>query len=225
MLKKYTKLPLYFFIALSLLFYAGCGNPSLQGNEVNPDADKALEEIAADPPEEENPDLPIGLYVKSGSGKRVLQNQMQAEYVVGKDIAVLSAFLTNDPEISGSKFATVWLSYQNEMREAAVCKIGYRLSYSLVSGEYVEQVIKGPLDTEQNRAYLETYIYDDVHQNGWYSHLLASDITEKTVITSIKLTGGPNVAEVNDMMVEVFLYKEEEPNFDYGSSSVEIIKK
>lgn len=212
-------------LVLSVLFYGGCGNASSESGEEQPEAGKISEEAIEEASTEQLPDWPIGLYIKSGSDKRVLQNQMQAEYAVGKDITVLSAFLTNNPEISGSKFAEVWLSYQNKLPETATYKIGYLLSYGLVSGNHIEQMIKEPSDTEQNREYLETYIYDDVHQSGWYSHLLSSDITEKTVVTSIKLTGGPNVADVKDIAVEAFLYNPEEDSLARGSTTVHIFKK
>ena len=134
---------LRFFVLISVLLCVGCGQSSLPDSEVKPEAGKPSEEVIAPSDQEEEIDFPIGLYVKNGSGRRILQHQLQTEYTVGKDLVVLSAFLTEEPEISGSGFAEVWLSYQNELQEAAICKIGYRLSYNLASGEHIEQTIKG----------------------------------------------------------------------------------
>jgi len=208
---------------LVLSLCAGCANSAPEGSEAKPP-----EEVPNDVPDESLEEvlkLPIGLYIKTGSDKRVLQEQVYADYAIGKDIVVLSAFLTEEPEISADLFKRVWNSYAEIFPEASSYKIGYRLSYQLSSGEIVEQRIENPADTEENRSYIETYIYDDVHQDGWYSHLLVSDVREETVATSLKLTGGLNVAEVGDITVEAFLYNDEEDSLVCGATAVEIIKK
>ncbi|NCB41999.1 MAG: hypothetical protein EOM59_05215 [Clostridia bacterium] len=208
---------------LLLLLCAGCTHFAPEGSQAKP-PEESLDGVTDDSLEEV-PNLPIGLYIKTGSQKRVLQEQVHADYAIGKDIVVLSAFLTEEPEISADVFKRVWNSYAEIFPEASTYKIGYDLSYKLSSGEIVEQRIEGPADTEENRNYIETYIYDDVHQDGWYSHLLVSDMREETVATSLKLTGGPNVSEVGDIMVEAFLYKLQEPTVDCGSTTVQIFKK
>lgn len=195
----------------------GCGGPAPEDSGPAKPPENAGETTSpgsiggAIPPgqEEEKPQLPLGLYINNGSGIRSLAASVEAEYTAGKDIVVLSAFLSAEPEISGGKFARVWNDLRKAVPEAAPCKIGYRLSYELASGETVSQTILAPEDTEENRTYIETYIYDDVHQDGWYSHLLPADMTEQTVATSLKLTGGPEVSQVGEITVEAFLYEED----------------
>ena len=221
------------FVVLILLMATGCNKPVSPGGEAKPPAEElpiedAIEDSLDAPlivPSEDAVVLPIGLYIKTGGGKRVLQKQVQNDFVVGKDIVVLSAFLTEEPEISAEMFKKVWNAYRGVVPEASLYKIGYSLSYSLASGTAVEQIIKGPADTEANRNYIETYIYDDVNQDGWYSHLLVSDIKDETVVTSLKLTGGPDVAEVGDIAVEAFLYKAGEDSEKAGTYSVTVVRK
>lgn len=184
----------------------GCGGQAAPGGPEATKPEGVAEAPIPSEPEEEEPRLPLGLYVNNGSGVRELAATVEAAYAAGKDIVVLSAFLSGEPSISGGAFAKAWNELWAAIPEAAGCKIGYRLSYETASGETVRHTILGPEDTGENREYIETYIYDDVHQDGWYSHLLPADVTEQTVVTTIKLTGGPEAAGIGDITVEAFLY-------------------
>ncbi len=223
-----NKSPLWALLAMLVLALAltGCSEPA----DDTQDAPAAKPEGGAGEAlpveqEEEKPPLPLGLYIKTGSGSRERITTMEATYTVGQDIVVLSAFLSEEPAISGAKFSDVWNGLREGIPEAAGCKIGYRLNYETASGETVSQTILGPGDTETNRAYVETYIYDDVHQDGWYSHLLPSDVTEGTVVTTIKLTGGPKVSGVGNIVVEAFLYEEDPVAEPVGRCQVEVTKQ
>jgi hypothetical protein len=226
MRKINNKWPLWALVAVLIVSAAlgGCGGQAAEGNAPGEDAEGTMGEDAPGsaagkpaaesagetiPPEqeEEKPQLPLGLYINNGSGIRVLTTTVDAAYTTGKDIVVLSAFLSAEPEISGGTFAPVWSDLWEAAPEAADCKIGYRLTYEIASGETVSQTILGPQDTEVNRDFVETYLYDDIHQDGWYSHLLLADVTAQTIATTIKLTGGPEVSVVGDIAVEAFLYE------------------
>ena len=196
----------------------------VEGTAVDNTADDNQNGPAAKP-EAETLLIPLGLYVKDGNGSRERKTSMEAAYAAGQDIVVLSAFFSEEPTISGAGFAGVWNGLREGIPEATGCKIGYRLNYETASGETVSQTILGPGDTEANRAYVETYIYDDVHQDGWYSHLLPADVTEQTVVTTIKLTGGPEVAGVGDITVEAFLYQEDPAAEPVGRCRVEVTKQ
>lgn len=195
---------------------------AVEGTESDRMEDSGQDGPAAKP---EAPLLPLGLYVKNDSGSRERMTAMEEAFVAGQDIVVLSAFFSEEPTISGAGFAGVWNGLREGIPEAAGCKIGYCLNYETASGETVSQTILGPGDTEANRAYVETYIYDDVHQDGWYSHLLPADVTEETVVTTIKLTGGPEVAGVGDIAVEAFLYEEDAANEPVGRCEVSVKRK
>lgn len=223
-----NKSPLWALLAMLVLALAltGCSEPA----DDTQDAPAAKPEGGAGEAlpveqEEEKPPLPLGLYIKTGSGSRERITTMEATYTVGQDIVVLSAFLSEEPTISGAGFAGVWNGLRDGIAEAAGCKIGYHISYETASGEAVTQTILGPEDTEVNRNWIETYIYDDVHQEGWYSHLLPDEVTDQTVVTTIKLTGGPEVADVGDITVEAVLYEEPAIDQPLGRCQVEVKKK
>ena len=59
---------------------------------------------------------------------------------------------------------------------------------------------------------MECYLYDDIHQNGaWeYYHLLPTSMKGSTMITSIKLTAGKKIDQVEDIQLTAFLYRGEE---------------
>ena len=89
------------------------------------------------------------------------------------------------------------------------CKIGYIVDFKLKDGQEIKKTITHPDDVFSYRNYLECYLYDDVNQiqGNWYSHLLASEVTDNTVMTSIKLTAGTDIALVGDTIkVTAFVY-------------------
>lgn len=221
MVKKTLILAAGLTIIAVALCLSGCAKKvTPEGPDAKPMTDSILETS-----EEGAVEFPLGLYINMGTGTRDLQTEVMAHFSPGVDLAVLSAFVTTEPAISGSKFGPVWSSYWEDVPELTSYKIGYTLSYKISTGDAVTQTIYSPKDTEVNREYLETYIYDDVHQTGWYSHLLTTDITDETVITSLKLTGGPNVLEVSEVELEAFLYKSSDPTDRAGSYTVNIEKK
>lgn len=201
---------------------AGCKDqPSQSGPDAKP---PTAEDPAPEVPEEESIKFPIGLYVNTGNGSRELQTQIQTEITPCTDLVVLSAFATAESSIPGSKFGPVWSSYRDAIPDLSSYKIGYCLSYELSAGDPVTQMLFAPGDTEANREYVEVYLYDDVHQTGWYSHLLSQDMTQETVITSVKLTGGAKAAEVSGITLEAFWYKPGEEQERSGEYTVELIK-
>lgn len=197
----------------------------MSGNAEGKPIPEGVGEMIPPEPEEEKTPLPLGLYINNGSGIRALTTTVDAAYTTGKDIVILSSFLSVKSEISGGAFAKVWSDIWEASPEAAGCKIGYRLSYEIASGETVSHTILTPKDTEENRAYVEIYIYDDVHQDGWYSHLLSSDMTEQTIVTTIKLTGGSEVSSVRDITVEAFLYERDPAADPVGRWEVTVSRK
>ncbi|MEI7668302.1 MAG: hypothetical protein WCI62_04860, partial [Erysipelotrichaceae bacterium] len=86
-------------------------------------------------------------------------------------------------------------------------------------------------DTTDLFSMIEVYIYDDVNQpiGQWYSHLLESQVTSKTLITSIKLHGCAGTKDiVSPITLTVFTYNGDE-DFDpithkyRGNSSYSIV--
>ena len=151
----------------------------------------------------------LGLYMPDkANGTRQLTKAFSGPWTAGKDIASFEAFATQEVSISGSNFKKVWESYWNQYTGGSDCKIGYYLTFTLTSGKQVSKTMKGFEDTNDFREYLEIYLYDDVHQiqGNWYSHLTTADTTSETVCTSIKLTAGNKISEINTINLTAFIY-------------------
>lgn len=165
------------------------------------------------PAEDGEKALPIGIYDMTycDFGVReeyTLQKDFQDDGALGRDLCVMAIFPSNENVLSGQYFLYIWQDAISKNPDAAGMKIGYFLEYSTPEGKY-ENVILRPSDiTDKFWDYLEIYIYDDVNQdvNAWHSHLLDSEITDETLVTSFKLTAGAKIADVADIKLMAFLY-------------------
>ena len=97
-------------------------------------------------------------------------------------------------------------------------KIGYEVKVTLKTGDELICTVKKPSDTGSIFTYVELYLYDDVHQpdGAWYSHLLDEQVTDETLMTSIKVTTGEKIDEVQSIYLTVFTY-ESNSDFDKGT--------
>lgn len=157
----------------------------------------------------------LSLYVYNrNAGIRELSEGYRSVWEQGKDIVSFEAFATDVDSFSlaGSNFKKEWERYWDTFENHEQCKIGYLISFRLKDGGEIRQTILGPEDVFGYRNYLECYLYDDVHQiqGNWYSHLLSSQVNEDTVMTSIKLTAGQDIAQVEDTItLTAFIYSSE----------------
>lgn len=129
----------------------------------------------------------------------------------GVDLCVLSAFPGTQGSLTGASFTKVYASALEKSPEAAGLKQGFVVSYE-ANGALIENRILSPADIDaENLHYLEIYLYDDVNQEpgAWYSHLLEEQMTDETIITSVKLTPGNDFSAVRNIKLSVFLYSEE----------------
>lgn len=178
---------------------------------------------------DDNP-IVIGLYMKYEDGRKLLTTY-NGKYVNDIDVGVFAAVATHQAVIRSTPYQTVWKSYWDKYTGIENYKIGYHIRFTLKSGEVIEKNILSPTDTPSIVDYIRLYLYDDVNQipGGWYSHLLASEVTAKTIITSIKLTGAVKTSEiVGPITLTVFTYNGSE-DFDpishlyRGTSSYSIL--
>lgn len=155
----------------------------------------------------------FSLYINNKtSGYREKANSTyESTWVSGQDIVSFEAYATDIDKftLSGSNFKNEWEKYWNVFENSQTCKIGYIVDFKLKDGQEIKKTITHPDDVFSYRNYLECYLYDDVNQiqGNWYSHLLASEVTDNTVMTSIKLTAGTDIALVGDTIkVTAFVY-------------------
>ena len=86
--------------------------------------------------------------------------------------------------------------------------------------------MRSPENTEENREYVEIYLYDDVHQvpGEWYSHLETSDITEETIATSIKFTAGSKIEEIEKIHLSAYLYTADLPEQALAEYGIDLLR-
>ena len=157
----------------------------------------------------------VGIYKKAG-GSRQLVTDYVCKWVRGEDIATFNTYASNEELLNYASFRDMmedcWFSFPN----AKDYKIGYCLSYTLVSGEEISVIIKKPSDITHTE-YLEVYLYDSVQQykGGWYTHLSDDDMDEETLLYSFKLTPGVKIKEVETIKLKSFVYKyNDDSDFD-----------
>lgn len=151
-------------------------------------------------------------YNNRSKGARELVEKYEGPYTKGKDIAAYDVFVTNEATLPTGYFKDVWDTYWNKYPNDKNCKLGYEISFTTTDGKTINENILSPKDTESFFEYIEVYLYDDTNKarGQWYSHVLESEMNEKTILSSIKLTAGKNIEKVSDVItLTVFVYKDE----------------
>lgn len=159
--------------------------------------------------------VPISIYLmKSGAKGQPEEYERKTEIAYdlsgGRDLCCIAVFPSEENSISGKNFPEIWQSTLEKAPMAAECKIGYAISFNTPEGSCSRTILKPDdiISTDKFWNYLEMYIYDDVNHDPtqWYSHLLQSEMTDSTVITSFKITAGKNFSGVTDISLSAFLY-------------------
>ena len=164
----------------------------------------------------------IGLYLPDDKTYiRKYIPSLQSNWIKGKDIACFETYYSNDPELPPTQAVKLWQSFLDKYVDSAQYKMGYYMTFTLKTGEQHSIRILKPDDTMVYRPYIETYLYDDYHQipGHFYSHLLPSQMNEKTMTSSIKLTVGQKGDEVNNIQLTVFAYKSD-ADFDSATKYI-----
>lgn len=152
----------------------------------------------------------VGIYAPI-NGKRKLQQNLKVSLSPDREIDCFEFFPTQEETLSGARFSDVFNPLWNVFKAKEEMKIGYMLYFKLNNElEYSHTILK-PDDTMVFKYYLETYLYDDVHQTKGvrYSHLLPSEMKENTLCTSIKLVGGEWCKDIVKIRLSTFLYMDE----------------
>ncbi len=166
---------------------------------------------------------PVGIYFDmERNGNYTRLTEWRAPWYAGKDIAVFDIIPSDDELLVGYPYKELWLEEAEKSWGAATVRHRFELSYTLRDGTEKTLSVSSPTEAEAVGAegYVEVYIYDDIHQDGdvWYSHLTEADLTESTVFSSIKLTAGANIAEVEKIVLHAYSATSTTP------SSVELIR-
>ncbi len=155
----------------------------------------------------------LGLYTSS----RQLITESTGAFVKNVDIGVYSVFYTQAAMAPKGRFQTVFPQLAEAYGLDEPVKIGYELTFTLKDATVIRQTITGPVDEQSEFwKYVRVYLYDDVHVpiNTWYSHLLPSQMTDTTLMTSIKLTGNTKTDQIDgSVQLKAFTYDDSD-DFD-----------
>lgn len=152
----------------------------------------------------------VGIYIPAANGTAARQRitEFKSIRTAKTDIDCFEILATQADLAEGSSFRSIWNTAWDAHEGTESAKIGFHITIPLSGGAMFSKTLLKPSDSASFFDYLEIYMYDDVHVTPgvWYTHLEDKDMTEQTVITSIKLTSGSKIKEVGDITLTAFIY-------------------
>ena len=190
------------------------------------------EEVVDDEYVDNNP-IKVGIYMYTNSyTNRKRLNKYTTSWELNVDLCSLEVFYTNESEILGSNFKTLWNEYKDNYENIDGYRIGYYINFETRNEGVIDKYILSPSDTGDIYNYLQIYLYDDIHQEdgAWYSHITEDEYNSDSILTSIKLTGSTDTDDIiSDISLTVFTYDgddfDEEGKYIGVSKDTIIIKR
>lgn len=163
--------------------------------------------ITPEPTPEPTPEvyIPVNLYAPDSDNVRHKLTEYVSNWKRGKDIDCFEALVSDSDKLTGKNFLTIAKETWGTLPDPYAMRIGYTLRYTLADGSEISMQILSPKDITHTE-YVECYLYDDVHSKGFYTHLSESGMKDDTLITSIKITCGEKIEQVQEMWLGTFLY-------------------
>ncbi len=203
-------------LVILIIFMVGCGN-----EEITPSPTPTPTITPEPTPEyvDTNP-ITVGLYKD-----RKLIKEYNKKFSNETDLAIFSVFFTNEENVGNNNFKTTWKNYYNKYEDITDYKIGFYISFD-INGEHKENLVLGPKNLYDLDPYLYPFLYDDINNSGYYSHVTTKDVKDNTVYTSIKLYLHHQTSEITSpITLTVFTYKDDNDFIDghyRGNSSYTI---
>ena len=168
-------------------------------------------------------DLPnekeIRLYLGNGGNEMdVVPGYYNSSWSTDYDIATFEAINSTEDVIYYDDYFTLHQDYWDAVDTAVQYKIGYEISFD-VDGEHKVYTILSPGDISNNpelfmgdadydevTGYLGVWVYCDMYQTGPYIHLTEAEMTEDTLMTSIKLRPTADTMGISNLKLTAFSY-------------------
>lgn len=164
--------------------------------------------------EDQNP-VVLSLYVDGVSATLDKASQeFHTKWIKKKDITVFGILLTDEESLTYRYYQDIWKKYADNY--TTTYKVGWYVAFSLSDGTEIQRMIFSPKDVDDFYDYLELYLYDsaNVAKDIWYSHLLEKDMTDSTIMTSLKLTAGSKYEEITSPITVMAFTYDSEDDFD-----------
>ena len=152
----------------------------------------------------------IGFYDDlENNGVYTRLTQWSVPWIVKEDIAVFDVIPSNADVLYGRSYKDLWVEESNKVSDSGLVMPYFALTYTLVDGSEKTAYISSYTDAEAitDEGYIEIYLYDDIHQeeDAWYYHLTDVTTKENSVISSIKITAGSNINDVNSIKLTAYV--------------------
>ena len=141
---------------------------------------------------------------KSYSPRVKLGDEFSAKWKKGEDIGSFEVIASDADELPGDFFGDIFGAAWKSFPQADKCKIGYTLRYTLKDGGEIRYTMLSPKHIEHTE-YLECWLYDDYHREPHQSYSHIKTMKKDTLMTSIKLTCGPKIADVEEIWLTAFI--------------------
>lgn len=131
------------------------------------------------------------------------------------DIAIFNVIFTNEESITKlGSFKKTWQKYYDEYEDISEYKIGFEIDVE-INGELKENIMLDPKNQHKIYPTVYAYLYDDIHNSGYYSHVTMDDVKDNTVYSSIKIYLHKQTNEITSpITLTVFTYKDENDFID-----------
>ena len=160
-----------------------------------------------------DPSIPMpGLYRRNAEYTEFRKAEdFESVWEYYSDIAGFYIFACEEDVFPYEGLRDRWNNLWNSYADASFAKTGFEITITLNDDEVKTVTVLSPEDTEEIFEYVELYLYDDIHQEpgAWYSHLLPEQMTENTIMSSIKVTTGEKIEQVKKIHLVAFVYTEE----------------
>ncbi len=211
-------------LAAALLLMTACGgdgseNTDPKESETSSYAAESTEESTEAPADIEN-EKPVSIYYMNYSTSQAeLITEWNAEWSTSEDLGVFGAFNSTDAVIGFDSEKEAHLEYWDAVETGTEYKIGYELEFTLGTETVVitildpadvedsEYLFMGDVDNDEVTGYLGVWLYDDVNQDGgFYSHITSAEVTEDTLLTSVKLRPVEGSSQISNLKLTAFSY-------------------
>ncbi len=166
-------------------------------------------EITLEPQYIDTNPITVGIY-KDGK----LLTEYNKKFTNQTDIAIFNIVFTNDEVLPKKNYKTMWKEYYDKYEDIDEYKIGFEIDVE-INGEKQENIMLNPQNQHKIYPYLYAYLYDDIHNSGYYSHVTMETLKDNTIYSSIKLYLHKQTNEITSpITLTVFTYKDDNDFID-----------
>ena len=193
------------FIIILMIFIVGCGKEEETETIIN----TPTPTIPPTPAYVDDNPIKVAFY----KNKKIVK-EYHAKFKDRTDIAILNIVFSNEENLGNDSFKNIWKNNYNKYENIDDYKIGFEISFTANGNEY-NNVILDPSTGSKLHPYLYTFLYDDIHNSGHYSHVTVDDVKDNTIYSSIKVYLHLQTNEITSpITLTVFTYKNDNDFID-----------